>query len=65
MRSRLEGIERRVRVSGLLVLTGLLIELLVLRWSHPTAFLAFALIGMPLVGAGVLIFLYSLVSVRQ
>jgi hypothetical protein len=54
-----------VRVSGLLVLTGLLIELLVLRWSHPTAFLAFALIGMPLVGAGVLIFLYSLVSVRQ
>jgi hypothetical protein len=65
MRSKLEGIERRVRVSGLIVLTGLLIELLVLRWSHPTAFLAFALIGMPLVGAGVLIFLYSLVSVRQ
>lgn len=54
-----------MRVSGLLVLTGLLLELLALRWSHPTAFLAFALIGMPLVGVGVLIFLYSLVSVRQ
>jgi hypothetical protein len=65
MRSRLEGIEWRVRVSGLLALTGLLLELLALRWSHPAAFLAFALIGMPLVGVGVLIFLYSLVSVRR
>jgi hypothetical protein len=57
--------ERRVKISAALVLVGLLIELLALRWSHPTAFLAFAMIGIPFVGAGILVFLYSLVSIKE
>ena len=54
--------ERRIRVAAGLVLAGLIVELIALRWSHPTAFLAYAMLGIPLVGAGVLLFLYSLVS---
>lgn len=54
--------ERRLRVAGGLVFLGVLIEALALRWAHPTAFLAFAMIGIPLVGLGILIFLWSLVA---
>ncbi len=58
-------LQRRVRISATLLFAGLLIELLGLNWPHPIAFLAFALAGVPLVGAGILVFLYSLVSVRD
>jgi hypothetical protein len=57
--------QRRVRMAAMLISAGLLVELLALRWSHPMAFLAFALIGIPLVGAGLLAFLYSLISVKD
>lgn len=57
--------DRRLRVAGILVLAGLLIECLALRWTHPTAFLAFAMIGVPVVLAGVLWFLFSLVSTKE
>lgn len=57
-------IESRLRVAGVCVLLGLLIEDLTLRWSHPTAFLVFALIGFPVVLLGILLFLYSLISVK-
>jgi hypothetical protein len=53
---------RRLRRAGGFALVGIVIEALALLWTHPTAFLAFALIGIPLVMLGVLIFLWSLVS---
>lgn len=59
------SMERRVRVAAILVFCGLLIELIALRWAHPAAFLFFALAGVPVGGAGILVFLYSLVSVRE
>jgi hypothetical protein len=55
-------IERRIRWSGMLVVTGLLAQMLSLLWTHPLAFVCFLLVGCPLVGAGILFFLYSLVS---
>jgi hypothetical protein len=58
-------IERRVRIAAILVAAGLLVEVLVLRGLRPSAFLIFVLAGIPLVAAGVLVFLYSLVSVRD
>ena len=57
--------KQRVRISATLLFAGLLIELLALNGSHPMAFLTFALAGVPLVGAGILVFLYSLVSVKE
>jgi hypothetical protein len=57
--------ERRVRISAALVFLGLIVELTALRWVHPTAFLVFAHVGIPLVGAGIVIFLYSLVSATE
>lgn len=53
---------RRFKIAALLVSLGLTIEALTLFWAHPTAFLAFLLIGGTLVAAGVLLYLYSIIS---
>ena len=53
---------RRLKLSGLLVGLGLAVEALTMAWSHPTAFLAFLLVGGMLVGLGVLLYLYAIVS---
>jgi hypothetical protein len=58
-------IQRRVRIAAALVFVGLLTELLSLHWSSPLAFLLSAFVGIPFVGVGSLVFLYSLVSLRE
>ena len=55
-------VERRLRSAGFLIALGLVVQLLTFIWIHPLAFMAFALIGCPLVFAGVLFYLYSIVS---
>ncbi len=56
------SIERRIRWSGILVVAGLIVQMLTLLWTHPLAFVCFIVVGCPLVGAGILLFLYSLVQ---
>jgi hypothetical protein len=60
-----EFVERRIRWAGVLVALGLLIQLATLAWTHPLSFIAFLTVGCPLEGAGVLYFLYTLVSAAQ
>jgi hypothetical protein len=55
-------IERRIRWSGILIVVGLVVQILTLPWTHPLAFMCFLLVGCPLVGAGILVYLYSLAS---
>ena len=55
---------RRLRLSAMLVGSGLLVEMIALYWSHPLAFFAFAGLGAGLVGVGVAIYLFALVSHR-
>ena len=55
--------EKRLRIAAVFVLLGLLVELIALRWVHPAAFLVFAFIGIPIQSLGIVIYLYSLVSV--
>lgn len=59
-----DPMSRRLRVSGIFVLTGLFIEALCLVWSKPIAFVVLVCIGGALISAGVLFFLYSLVSAK-
>jgi hypothetical protein len=54
--------ERRIRVASALVCLGLLVLLLTFVRIHPLAFVAFTVIGCPLLVAGILLFLYSVVS---
>ncbi len=53
---------RRFKLAGLLVSLGLLVEVLTLFWPHPTAFLAFLVVGGVLVAIGVLLYLYSIAT---
>lgn len=62
MTTRLSPIEKRLRLSGVLVLLGLLMDAVTLRWAHPTAFLVFLFVGGLFVLLGVLLYLYSLVT---
>lgn len=48
------------RAAALLVVIGLVIEGVSLRWTHPTAFLLFTGVGGLFLGAGVIVFLYTL-----
>lgn len=58
-------IERRIRLAGTLLIAGLLVELVTLRWSHPTAFLFFLLLGGALMALGIVVYLLSLVSAED
>jgi archaellum biogenesis protein FlaJ (TadC family) len=59
---RTPAVEKRIRLASLLVCLGLFVLLLTLVRIHPLAFVAFTVIGLPLVLAGILLFLYSIVS---
>jgi hypothetical protein len=48
-----------------LVLAGLVAQILTLFWNHPLAFMAFLMVGVPLTAAGVLVYLYAVVSSRE
>ena len=52
--------ERRIRWSSLLVGAGLLVQLGSLLVIHPLAFMAFLVVGCPLMAAGILLYLFSL-----
>lgn len=57
-----EKLHRRLKLSGILVAAGIVIEIATLYWSHPLTFIAFILLGGTLVAMGVLLYLYALVS---
>ena len=65
MNTQLTKLKRRLRGSGLLVASGLIVELISLLWNHPTAFFLFLGAGAALMAAGILFYFYSLVTVHE
>ena len=57
-------IERRIRWAAVMIGAGLLLQLVTLLRVHPLAFVAFLAVGCPLVAAGVILYLWSLVTPR-
>jgi hypothetical protein len=55
-------VEKRLRLAGMLICAGLLVLLLSLIKVHALSFMAFAMVACPLVLAGIVLFLYSIVS---
>jgi hypothetical protein len=54
--------ERRIRWASLLIGAGLLVQLASLLIVHPLAFVAFLIVGCPLMAAGIVLYLLSLVG---
>ncbi len=44
--------DKGVRLSGILILAGFLIELVTLFWSHPTSIIWYMAVGLGLLGVG-------------
>lgn len=57
------ALERRLQVAGVFLILGLLVEALCLVWKGPLAFLIFLGLGGFLLFAGIVVYLFSLVSV--
>jgi hypothetical protein len=55
-------IESRIKWASLLIGAGLLVQLLALLLVHPLAFVAFLVVGCPLIGAGIVLYLMSLLT---
>ena len=58
-------IERRLQVSGILLIAGLLIEAVCLLWARPISFLILLAIGGTLLFLGVLMYLLSFLRAKQ
>jgi len=56
---------RKLRVSGVLLILGLVVEALSLCWNNALSFMSFVVIGGLLFASGILLFLYSLVSSKS
>jgi len=54
--------ERRLRISGVLLILGLIVEALTLCWNTAASFMSFMIFGGILLAGGVLSYLYFLVS---
>lgn len=57
-------IERRLQISGILLILGLLTEAVCLFWARPLSFLTFITIGGGFLFLGVLVYLLSLLTTR-
>ncbi|HTC93203.1 MAG TPA: hypothetical protein VK699_07110 [Terriglobales bacterium] len=58
-------ISKKLRVAGILVILGLVVEGFSLLWNHPLSFLAFLCIGGVFLALGIVIYLLALVSRAQ
>ena len=57
----METVERRIKWASFLIVAGLLVQLASLLVVHPLAFMGFLMIGCPLVLAGIVLYLLSLI----
>jgi hypothetical protein len=64
MTIRPTSLERRLRVSGTLIILGLIVEAVCLLWTRPLAFVLFVGVGGGFLAIGIVFYLYSLVSNR-
>ncbi len=61
MKLHVIGVRRWLRVSSILIITGLLVELVTVIWVHPITFVIFTFVGAVLIGLGIVVYLVSLV----
>jgi hypothetical protein len=56
---------RKLRLSGILLILGLMVEALSLCWNNALSFMSFVVVGGLFFASGILLFLYSLVSSNE
>jgi uncharacterized membrane protein len=56
---------KQLRVAGALIILGLIVQLASLFWNHPLSFLLFVLVGSAILVAGILVYLFAIVSIPE
>jgi hypothetical protein len=56
---------KALRISGILLIAGLVIEGVSLHYNHPLSFLGFMFIGGALLFVGIVVYLFSIVGSRD
>ena len=59
-----DSLTRSLKLAAPLVGAGLILEMITLYWHHPLAFFVFLGLGGLLVGAGITVYLFALVTSR-
>jgi hypothetical protein len=59
------ALEKQFRLAGMLLIFGLLVEAICLLWARPLAFILLVCAGGLLCAAGIVVYLYSLVSTSE
>ena len=59
---KIAGLEKRLRLAGMFLIAGLLVEAVCLLWARPLAFILMVGGGGLLCAAGIVVYFYSLVS---
>jgi hypothetical protein len=59
------NLAQRLRIAGILIVLGLVVELLTLAWNNPISFIVFLGVGGLLMFLGIVLYLWSLVSEDQ
>ena len=62
MMSSVNSMEQRLQIAGVLLIIGLVVEAVCLPWARPISFVIFVALGGLFLFAGVITFLFSLVS---
>ncbi len=57
-----DSMERRLQISGILLLLGVLVEMLCIVWTRPIAFIVFVVIGGLFLALGISAYLMALIS---
>lgn len=57
-----EFISKRLKIAGILIILGLIVEGVSLLWLHPLSFVFFIGVGVLLLAAGIVVYLWSLIS---
>jgi hypothetical protein len=58
------AIERRIRWAAVMIGAGLVLQFFTLLRVHPLAFVVFVAVGCPLVAAGAILYLWSVLTLR-
>lgn len=63
MEENTNPIHSKLRLAGVLIILGLVVQALSLLWNHPLSFIAFVSLGGLLLGVGIILYLFTLVNI--
>jgi len=63
MQTQANTIHAKLRLSGIFIVLGLVVQALSLLWNHPLSFIAFITVGGLLLAVGIVLYLLTLVNV--